>query len=45
MKNLKVLVPWKDRPTKPEVGAEKLERLFSIILRDVGQIVIIGWKN
>jgi S-ribosylhomocysteine lyase LuxS involved in autoinducer biosynthesis len=44
-KSHKVLVPVKDRPTKPEAGAENWKDYFSIILRDVGQIAIIDGKT
>jgi nitrite reductase (NO-forming)/hydroxylamine reductase len=44
-KSHKVLVPVKDRPTKPEVGAENWKDYFSVILRDVGQIAIIDGKT
>ena len=44
-KSHKVLVPVKDRPTKPEAGAENWKDYFSVILRDVGQIAIIDGKT
>lgn len=44
-KSHKVLIPVKDRPTKPEAGAENWKDYFSIILRDVGQIAIVDGKT